>query len=77
MEKFLEDSKEDQEDDVGQNLSTRIAKEVYKVSLRIEEDSKGLIAVAIGILNQAQAIVDKDSALALRLFNRARVISRK
>jgi len=79
IEKLLEFKEflEAQVPDSEASLSVRIAKEAYRISLSIKDDTSGLISVALGLLNQAQAIVDKDAALALKLYNRARIIARK
>jgi hypothetical protein len=75
MDKVTEES--DTETDAEINISLRIAKESYKISQRIDDDTKGFIGVAMSLLLQAQSIVNQDSSYALKLLNRARVIARK
>jgi hypothetical protein len=70
-----EDDAETEQSDVS--LSTRIAKEAYRITLSVSEDNALMVTLAMGILNQAQALVGNDTALALRLYNRARIIARK
>jgi hypothetical protein len=69
---------QESEEDTGTvSLSTRIAKEAYRITLSLNPDSLMTVTLAMSILNQAQAIVGNDAALALRLYNRARIIARK
>lgn len=68
-------SVEPESEDVA--LSTRIAKEAYRISLSITPESETMVVIALGLLNQAQAIVDTNSTLALRIYNRARIVARK
>jgi hypothetical protein len=70
-----EGSEEPESEDVA--LSTRIAKEAYRISLAITPESENMVVIALGLLSQAQAIVDKNSTLALRIYNRARIVARK
>ncbi len=61
-------------------LSERIARYAYILSLSVETmtaDGRQITAIAIGLLNQAQAVADKNDMLATKLLNQARRLSRK